>query len=79
MKLLFFIISLIFILKGYSQNVVPNKSIFDKEVELSIDYLRTTMSQYKDLDLEIDTNDFLSYKVMVNHKLNDYSSVSAQL
>lgn len=76
MRVLLFTISLILIIKGFSQDLVPNKSIFDKEIELSIDYLSTTMSQSEGFNQEIDTNEFLSYKVMVSPKLNDVYSIT---
>ena len=76
MRVLFFTISLILIIKGFSQDLVPNKSIFDKEIELSIDYIRTMMNQSEGSELEVDTNEFLSYKVMVSPKFNDVYSIT---
>jgi|GEM_PF-1414702 hypothetical protein len=76
MRVPFFIISLILIVNGFSQDLVPKKSIFDKEVELSIDYLMTTMSQSEGNNLEVDTSEFLSYKVMVSPQMNDNYTIS---
>ncbi|NPD87024.1 hypothetical protein HNS38_19910 [Lentimicrobium sp. L6] len=76
MRVLLFTISLILIIKGFSQDLVPNKSIFDKEIELSIEYLNTTMSQSEGLELEIDTNEYLSYKAFVKPQENDNYAVS---
>ena len=71
MRVPFFIISLILINIVFSQNIVPDKSIFDKKVEMSIDYLMTTMRQSQGSDIEVDTSEFISYKVMVNPLMND--------
>ena len=76
MRYTVFIISLIFLTDGFGQDVLQNKSFFDKEVIMSIDYLVTTKSKFDNSEQKIDTTEFMTYKLRIKPLKDDIYAIT---